>query len=72
VPMFGPAVPTTGWAVFVGTVLFLLIGSIPVIGALVNLAVACLGVGAAGRTGFGTGRPWFRNPPSPPLPRPEV
>ena len=59
-PPLGVERATVGWELVAGTVLLLLVGSIPVLGWLVGVAVALLGIGACGRTGFGTGRPWFR------------
>lgn len=45
--------------VFLGTLAFALIGSVPVIGALISVAVTVVGIGAVIATKFGTGRPWF-------------
>ncbi len=67
-PRLGGTKSVVGWDLAAGTVLLLLVGSIPVLGLLVDLLVAFLGIGACGRTGFGTGRPWFRNPGPPPTP----
>lgn len=52
-----------GWELGAGTVVLFLIGSVPVLGFFLGLTVALIGIGACGRTGFGTGRPWFRAPP---------
>jgi hypothetical protein len=61
-PRLGVRDGAIGWELVAGTVLLLLVGSVPVLGALVDLAVALVGIGASGRTGFGTGRPWLRAP----------
>lgn len=59
---FDHMAPSIGLVAVVGTALFLLVGSVPIIGILMDFAVTCIGIGVVARTGFGTGRPWFRKP----------
>lgn len=54
--------PSIGIIAVVGTATFFLVGSVPIIGALVDFVVTCASIGVVARTGFGTGRPWFRKP----------
>jgi len=48
------------WSIVAGSVLVGLAEWVPVVGGLVWLAVACVGVGAVLLTRFGTGGPWLR------------
>lgn len=68
-PPLGVTDARIGWTLVAGTLLLLLVGSIPLLGGLVDLVVALAGIGACGRTGFGSGRPWFR--PARPAPSPQ-
>jgi hypothetical protein len=59
-PRLGAGGAAAGWALAAGSALLLLVGSVPVLGLAVDAAVALVGVGSSGRTGFGSGRAWFR------------
>ncbi len=61
-PRLGRSGAAVGWELVAGSVLLLLVGTIPIVGFLLDIVVALVGIGACGRTGFGTGRPWFRAP----------
>lgn len=61
---FNRTAPSTGVMAVVGTAAFLIVGTVPLLGWLLGFVVACAGVGVAARTGFGSGRPWFRRPNS--------
>lgn len=60
---------TGSWAVgreiVLGTALFLVVGSIPMVGSLLDLAVTAFRFGAVALTGFGGGPPCLRRPPAP-------
>lgn len=45
--------------VFLGTLAFALIGSVPAIGGLTSVLATLVGIGAVVSTKFGTGHPWF-------------
>ncbi|MCL6596238.1 MAG: hypothetical protein K6V73_08500 [Firmicutes bacterium] len=65
-PHLGAEGAAAGWALAAGTALLLLVGSVPALGLAVDAAVALVGIGSSGRTGFGSGRPWFRAGPGAP------
>ena len=54
-----PAIP---WQIVLGTVLLFVVGSVPVVGFLLDLTISAFSLGAVALTGFGSGRPWFRRP----------
>ena len=52
--------------VLIGVLIFGIIGLIPILGGLVVLVAAIIGLGAVLISKFGTGRPWRRERPAPP------